>query len=113
MDYNKHLHNFGFDYSGNRPSTIKRMLHNEFPTTTGFHDRFHKNQSTIVYNTSAGGSYVEAAIHSWGISDEQLLNNVARRLKNKLNGQTGLAWPPHINELEDTEQPNDLLRKFL
>ena len=25
MDYNKQLHNFDFDYSGNRPSTIKRM----------------------------------------------------------------------------------------
>ena len=67
----------------------------------------------IVYNTSTGGSYIEAAIYSWGISDEQLLNNVARRLKEKLTGDPGMSWPPHVDELEDIVEPNVLLRQLV
>ena len=67
------------------------MLQNEFKDKIGFHARFHKNQSTIVYDAPAGGSYIEAAIYSWGISDEQLLHNVARRLSEKFTEEVGLS----------------------
>ena len=89
------------------------MIGKEFKSNTGIHDRFVKNTSTIVYNASAGGSYIEAAINSWGISDEQLLNTVARGLKEKLKDDASIDWPPHVEELEQDERPNDLLRKLL
>ena len=66
LDYNEMRKNFGFE-SVTQTSTIKKILQKEFKDKIGFHDRFHKNQSTIVYDTSAGGSYIEAAIYSWGV----------------------------------------------
>ena len=113
LDYNNILHNFGYDESSPRSSTIKQMIKKEFKNKIGFHDRFVKNTSTLVYNASAGGSYIEAAINSWGVSDEQLLNTVARRLKEKLKGDASIDWPPHVEELKQDERPNDLLRKLL
>ena len=89
------------------------MIEKEFKNKIGLHDSFVKNISTIVYNASAGGSYIEAAINSWGVSDEQLINTVARRLKEKLTGDASIDWPPHVEELEQDERPNDLLRKLL
>ena len=62
--------------------------------------------STIVYNAPAGGSCIEAAINSWGVSDEQLLNTVARRLKEKLKGDASIGWPPHVEELEQDGRPS-------
>ena len=61
---------------------------------------------------SAGGSYIEAAINSWGVNDEQLLNTVARRLKEKLKGDASIDWPPHVEELEQDERPNDLSENY-
>lgn len=89
------------------------MLQDEFKEELGFHDRFHKNQSTIVYDASAGGTYIESAIYSWGMSDEQLLNNVAKRLREKVTEEAAFSWPPHVDELEDCEEPHLLLRQLL
>ena len=47
------------------------------------------------------------------MNDEQLLNTVARRLREKLKDETAIYWPPHVEELEQDERPNDLLRKLL
>ena len=113
LDYNNILHNFGYDESSTKSGTIKQMIEKEFKNKIRFHDRFVKNTSIIVYNASAGGSYIEAAINSWGVSDEQLLNTVDRRLKEKLKGDASIDWPPHVAELEQDERPNDLLRKLL
>ena len=113
LDYNNILHNFGYDESSTKSSTIKQVIEKEFKNKIGFHDRFVKNTSTIVYNASAGESYIEAASNSWGVSDEQLLNTAVRELKGKLKGDASIDWPPHVKELEQDERPNDLLRKLL
>ncbi len=113
LDYTSLMKNFGFDMTTTKSSTIKQLLQKEFEDKIGFHVRFHKNKSTIVYDTSEGGSYIEAAIYSWGVSDEQLLNSVARRLKQKLTNDEIMAWPPTANELDLPEEPNMLLRMFL
>ena len=113
LDYNNILHNFGYDESSTKSGTIKQMIEKEFKNKIGFHYHFVKNTSTIAYNASAGGSYIEAAINSWGVSDEQLLNTVARRLKEKLKGDASINWLPHVEELDQDERPNDLLRKSL
>ena len=113
LDYNNIMHNFGYDENITKSSTIKQMIVKAFKNKIGFHDHFVKNTSTIVYNASTGGSYIEAAINSWGVSDEQLLNTVARCLREKLKDETAIYWPPHVEELEQDERPNDLLRKLL
>ena len=95
------------------PSKTQNTIQKEFNEKMGFHNRYHKNESTIVYDTSSGGSFVEAAIHSWGVGDEQLHNTVARRLKRNLAGDACMNWPPRVDELEQKEEPNILLRKFL
>ena len=110
LDYNNILHNFRYDESSTKSSTIKQMIEKELKNKIGFHDRFVKNTSTIVYNASAGGSCIEAAINSWGVSD---VNTVARRLKEKLEGDASTDWPPHVEELEQDKRPYDLLRKLL
>ena len=113
LDYENMLRNFGFDTSTTKTSTIKNMIQEEFNEKIGFHNRYHKNMSTIVYGTSSGGSFIEAAIYSWGVDDEQLLNTVARRLKRNIAGDACMNWPPRVDELEQKEEPNILLRKFL
>ena len=113
LDYNNILHNFGYDESSTKSSTIKQIIEKEFKNKIGFHDRFVKNTSTIIYNASTGGSYIEAAIKSWGTSDEQLLNTITRRLKEKLKGDASIDLPPHVEELEQDERLDDLLRKLL
>jgi hypothetical protein len=112
-DYKTLLRNFGFETSGKKSSNIKEMLQKEFQERIGFHERFHKNESSLVYDKTAGGSYIEAAIYSWGVSDEQLVNTVARRIKDTLSEEPSMTWPPHVDELEKPEEPNDLLLKFL
>ena len=113
LDYQNFMRNFGFDASAVKTSSIKQMLLDEFHDKIGFHDRYHKNKSTIVYNTSAGGNYVEAPIYSWGVTDEQVFNTVARRLKDQLFTEHYMVWPPSVDELEKEPEPNLLLLKFL
>lgn len=112
-DYKALLRNYGFDPSGKKSSNIKEMLQEEFGEKIGFHNRYRKNESALVYDTSAGGSYIEAAIYSLGVSDDQLLNNVARRIKEALVSIPGMAWPPSVEELETPQAPDDMLLKFL
>eukprot|EP00794_Sanderia_malayensis_P000931 gene931-241_t len=107
------LRNFGFDTNTTKTSTTKIMLQKEFDDKIGFHNRYHKNMSTIVYDTSSGGLFIEAAMYSWGVDNEQLLNTVARRLKNNFAGDARMSWPTRVDELEQKEEPNLILRKFL
>ena len=65
---------------------IKKLLVDEFGDTIGFHNRFEKNESTLVYDSQQG----EAAINSWGISLEQLLQNTAARINREVRNL------PHI-----------------
>eukprot|EP00112_Aurelia_sp_Birch-Aquarium-sp1_P018096 Seg4270.2 transcript_id=Seg4270.2/GoldUCD/mRNA.D3Y31 product="hypothetical protein" protein_id=Seg4270.2/GoldUCD/D3Y31 len=112
LDYRNIADNFGFSTEGIKTSKIKQMLADQFPGQLGFHDRYHKNQSTLVYDVREVGSFIEAAIYSWGISNEQLLNTAARRLRDELIG-TGMIWPPTIEEIETEEKPDPLMLKFL
>ena len=75
--------------------------------------RYHRNQSTLVYDNRAGGSYIEAAIYFWVVNDEQLLNAVARNLNDRLRNDPGIKWSPTIAELENDEEPDHCLKMFL
>ncbi|KAJ4947760.1 hypothetical protein JOQ06_009793 [Pogonophryne albipinna] len=65
------------------------------------------NMSQWVYDVGGGGDYIEAAISSLGISDEQLLQNLAQRLSKKIKDTTTVPWPPHIDHLEEGEEVYD------
>ncbi len=71
-DYCLIISQFGFPTSGVRSSFIKEILRREFKERIGFHFRPERNHSELVYDVSGGGSYVEAALSSVGISTEQL-----------------------------------------
>ena len=97
-----------------RGSYIKEMLIHEYGDLIGFRERTEKNKSELVYDIGGGGDYVDMAVTSLGISDEQLMQNVSSRLGREINDDTYVCpWPPHINELEDEEQLSELLLLFL
>ena len=66
-----------------------------------------------MFDNNAGGSFIEAALYSWGVTDDQLFNTVARRLKERFSEDEGITWPPKIKEVENDETPDPLLYKFL
>ena len=51
-----------------KSSYIKDILVCEFQDKIGFHSRPQKNQSEIVYVKTDGGSYIESALSSIGVS---------------------------------------------
>ena len=52
------------------------MLQEEFGNNIGFHERIHKDKSIIVYNKADCGTFIDATLHSFGRSHEQLICNV-------------------------------------
>ena len=100
-----------------RSSTVKEMLSDEFGDKIGFHERFHKNKSMIVFNRENTGNYIESAINFWGISTDELLRIAAKRIKKELSNDTHMQWPAKVsyltNIVKETEKPPDLIQKFL
>lgn len=45
--------------------------------TSGFKERGPMNKNVWVYDARGGGNYIEAAMSSLGITDEQFLPNIA------------------------------------
>ena len=81
-DYNATISRYGFPTSGVKSSYITDILTREFEGKIGFHTRPQRNESDLVYDTSGGGSYIEAALSSVGVSSEQLILNLAERVRN-------------------------------
>ena len=69
-DYNSIIEKHNQDKVCQRSATLKALLQDKFGSQLGFHERFHINKNTIVYNADLGGSYIECAINSWGIDDD-------------------------------------------
>ena len=111
-DYGSIISRYGFPTSG-KSSYIKDILIREFQGKIGFHSRPQISLSEIVYDTSGGGSYVELALSSIGISSEQLVWNVAERLRDDIKSVNLVSWPPRVEELEDEEKLSPLLVKLL
>lgn len=85
----------------------------EFGDEIEFHERLQKNASEVVFDTAAGGTYIEAALCSIGVSDQQLMKNVAEQIhKNVLETRT-VQWPPFIHELEKKEKLDELLSQMI
>ncbi|KAK1897739.1 8-amino-38-dideoxy-manno-octulosonate cytidylyltransferase [Dissostichus eleginoides] len=77
------------------------------------HDKFGNVYTTTSWQDGQGGDYIEAAISSLGISDEQLLQNLAQLLSKKIKDTTTVPWPPCIDHLEEGEEVCELLLKLL
>jgi len=112
QDYKRIISNHGHN-SVVKSSYLKEILVNEFGEDIGFHERIQKNVSELVYDTTAAGTYIEAAISSLGVSNDQLVMNVAARLKEQVIRTNTIPWLPYIHELEREEDLSELLLKLL
>ena len=112
-DYSSIVSRYGFPTSGIKSSYIKDILTREFQGKIGFHPSSQWNRSELVYDTTGGGSYVEAALSSIGVSSEQLMRNVAKRLRDDINSVKHVPWPPRVDELEEEEELSPLMLQLL
>ena len=112
LDYNRITSNHGH-FSKVKSSFLKEILIKEFGEEVGFHERIQKNVSEIVYDSRAAGTYIEAALLSLGVSDDQLVRNVATRLREQVIKTSTVPWPPYIQELEEDENLIELLLKLI
>ena len=112
-DYSSIVSRYGFPTSGIKSSYIKDFLTREFQGKIGFHPSSQWNRSELVYDTTGGGSYVEAALSSIGVSSEQLVRNVAKRLRDDINSVKHVPWPPRVEELEEEEELSPLMLQLL
>ena len=111
-DYIRIISNYGHD-SNIKSNYVKQILIKEFGDNIAFYEQPQRNLSDIVYDNNAAGSYVEAALLSLGISDDQLLKNVASRLNKEIQNSKTMPWPAFIPDLEKTEKSNELLMKLI
>ena len=106
------MENYNFP-AVNRTATIKDMLQQEFGKSIGFHNRSNKNESTIVYDVSKGGSFIESAINFWGISIDSMLKHIAKYMRENFRNKEIMTWPPSTADLDtDSSIPEEML-KFL
>ena len=112
-DYKQILSKYGLSLDGIKSSYVKEILIKEFKNSIGFHARPQRNVSELVYDTSAGGSYIEAAITSMGVSDEQLMSNLMKRLIEEVKAVGTVPWPPSVDELAEEEKLSPLLLSFV
>ena len=67
-----------------KSSGVKELLIKEYQERIGFKERHERNMSNWVYDVCGGSDYIESVMYSLKITDEQLLQNAARRLSKKL-----------------------------
>lgn len=112
QDYLNILRNFGLHSNIVKSSTLKTMIQDEFHDTLGFHTSCQKNQSTLIFDTSAKGRYAEMAISCWDILDEQLVKTAAKGIKGKIFTLPNMPWPPLVDDLVEVQESDELLSKF-
>lgn len=78
---------------------MKEVLIKEYRDDIGFYERPEKNKSEFVCNTKDGGSYIEAAFDSFGITDEQLILNLAPQLSKCMKEVPLINWCPTVKQL--------------
>ena len=80
-EYETFLSDHGVVRSSLRTFDVKIMLEEAFGERIGFHDRYRKNESTLVYDKNNGGSFLEAALNCWGVTDERLFEIAGKSLR--------------------------------
>ena len=113
QEYKDTANEYGFTVGDLKSSYLKEILVKEFGEAIGFKSRAERNRSELVFDTNGSGDYVESAMSSLGITDEQLLRNLAPRLSQKIRSEHSLNFPPRIDQLEDDENLSTDLLKLL
>ena len=62
-----------------------------------------------MFDTTAGGTYIETALTSIGVSSEQLIENLTKRIISNVKETGTIVWPPTVDELEEEETLAPLL----
>jgi len=96
-----------------KSSYLKGLLIQEYQDRIGFKERPEKNRSDWVFDVCGGGDYIDSVIRSLHISDDQLVQNTARRLSKKVKATSRIEWPPRVDNLEESEEVCELLVKLL
>ena len=112
-DYQLIVSKYGFATDGVKSSYIKELLIREFKEAVGFHPQPQKNVSELVYDTTAGGSYIEAALTSMGVSSDQLVSNLSKCIVEDVKSTGTVPWPPTVDELEEPEELSPILLKLV
>ena len=68
--------------------------------------------SELVFDITAVGMYIKAAISSLGVHNNDLAINVAARLKEQIIRTNTIPWPPDTHELEREEDLSELMVKL-
>ena len=79
-----------------KSSYVKEVLIKEYEDDIGLHERPEKNKSKFVYDIKCGGNLIEAAVDSFGITDEQLILNLAPQLSRHIKMVPPLNWCPTV-----------------
>ena len=66
-----------------------------------------------MYDTKDAGNYVEAASNFFGITDEQLIFNLAPRLSKHIKEVPPINWCPTVEQLLEEGSVSQLLLKLL
>ena len=77
VDYKRIVGDYGYPVGDIKSSFLKDLLLVEYKNTIGFKERNERNKSELVFDAKGGGDYIQCAISSFGISDEQLIQNIA------------------------------------
>ena len=67
--------------------------------------------SDLVYGNC--GTYVEVALCYTNVSSEQLIRNVAERVRDDIMSIKLVPWPPRVEELEEEEELSRLTLQLL
>ena len=110
-DYKQVSLEYGFSVGSMKTSYVKELLVEEYGESIGFHATSRRS-SEFVYDRKAGGSYIDAALNSFGISDEQLISNLAPRLLKHIIENTSVTWCPTVEQLLGEENLSKLLMKL-
>lgn len=112
-EYEQFLLEHGIVRSSLKTCDIRKLMEERFSVRVGFQDRYHRNQSTLVYNKEDGGTFLEAAINCWSVSDERLI--AGNRLWEKVNSSAEtMEWPPQTAaKLCNSREPHPLLHTFV
>ena len=77
---------------------LKKLLITEYNDSIGFKQRNVKNKSVCA--VGGGFEYMDDAMSSLGICDEELIQHLAPRLLIKIRETHSLQWSPQNEQLE-------------
>ena len=113
LEYKSIVSNHGYQVGYMKSSYLKEILVSEFKDDIGFQKRRAKNLSELVFDTRGGGDYIQYAVESFGITDEQLIDNMVPRIVKDIKKSQELPWPPTLEELEEGDEISHLLCRML